>query len=136
PTFPNFIKGDLKDITRTDNYGRRVKNTIWALAGRSTMNFDTHTPIIFNKNTYLKTVVHAWESVMQCTPTTNRDQFIVKSLYGNQAVIPYIYQKDCKVAHPHQIDQPIFSTYPRLTKGMKDFLQKMYPEPSKYEATH
>lgn len=93
--FPNFCKGDLvtliQKLPQYNTYRKSVMRTASTLKqlGLSTNNFDTHTPIIYNKYSFL--------DVMCKYDWTNPYGFVVKSLYANTLNIEPIREPDCKI---------------------------------------
>ena len=125
--FPNFHKGPLIEVKRYDPYGKRVKNTEQYLKhkGYPTLNFDVHTPILFNKSAWLESVHKAnWKE----------ESYVIKSLYANQQEINYIRIDDCKIYRTKDIEgKQIISTYPNPSFEIKQFLKERFPNKSRYE---
>lgn len=129
-TFPYFYSGELENYIKRrglDGYGRRANNTLKTLQrlGLPTKYFDIHTPIIYNKELFLKNVTSQdWNL---------KDGFIIKSLYANSLKIEGVEMKDNKINHAPQQGDRIFSTFPRLKASITRYLQEQFPEKSKYE---
>lgn len=131
-TFPYYFDGDLDTYVKKrglDGYGRRANNTLKTL---QTLNlprkyFDIHTPIVYNKDQFLKHVTaQDW---------TKPDGFIIKSLYANSLKIEGTQMKDNKINRPPQELDLIFSTYPQVKASITRFLIEQFPEMSKFEKT-
>lgn len=131
--FPYFYQGSLVDYVKLrgpDGYGRRASNTLKYLQANDlpTKYFDIHTPIVYNKEAFLKTVTNAvdWQ-----TP----DAFIIKSLYANSLKIEGTESKDFKINTLPPPNCQIFSTFPHVKSAIWRFLQEQFPDQSKYERT-
>lgn len=95
--------------------------------------FDTHTPIIYNKEVFNKLAAkYDWQT----------KNFLIKSLYCNLLCDPGVEMADCKISGPmryNQIKEKIngslfFSTSPQaVSDDMVEVLRELYPEKSKYE---
>ena len=99
-----------------------------------TKNFDTHKPIIYNKQLFQNVVSqYDW----------NRPYgYILRSIYCNTLGIEGVERVDNKINHSH-----IPESWKRITKGLDcfsvgdqstdqyllSFFNKEFPEPSKYE---
>lgn len=136
-TYPYYYKGslDLKKVTRM--YQRSVKNTATFLKdqGKPFLNYDIHTPIIYNAQDFLNL---AW--IWQQSQKLNAG-YVVKSIYANMYNKPGKLQRDTKLNRLKAQDD-----FLRLTKtncmscsdvgwlkGVQAYLKEHYPNPSKYE---
>ncbi len=138
--FPFYCKGDLvltmQHLKPNNLYRRSVERTARTLSGLqlSTTNFDTHTPIIYNKQKFLE--------VMDRYDWNSRFGYVVKSLYANTLKIQGIREPDCKIAHSiiaEQIYQKIdgrkvFSINDKaINDQFKIVIEQLYPNPSRWE---
>ncbi len=131
-TFPNYHKGDLKDSIEPrslDSYRIRLTNTYHQLKkkGFGTLNFDTHTPIIYNKQKFIKmTKLFDW---------TVFEGLVIKSLYGNVYKLKSELMKDYKINSPSQIKEEtqIFSTFPAISADMQKYFKDTYNKASQFE---
>jgi hypothetical protein len=128
-SFPSYYSEDLEVYVKKrglDEYGKRANNTLQHLKsqGLPTKNFDIHTPILYNKQNFLKFV-----SALDWTQKT----YIIKSLYANSMKIEGIEEPDHKHNNPPQADVKVFSTYPNLRASVTRFLTEQFTKPSKYE---
>lgn len=132
-TFPYFHKGLLDTYVanrQNDGYGRRAANTLKFLKANNlpTKHFDIHTPIIYNKELFLKHVVNAVD-------WGNKDGFIIKSLYANALNIEGVEEEDNKMNHPPTSNIKVFSSFPHMKASVTRFLTEQFPEKSKFERT-
>lgn len=138
--FPYFYKGELLQIMGKlppyNKYSKCVHRTAHTLreSGFKEKNFDTHTPIIYNRKKF--------KEVMPTYDWGPRFSFVVKSLYANSLEIEGIYEPDCKIN-----DQPDIEEFKRRIKDRKVFSigndaigdtlhrvwQELYPSKSKWE---
>lgn len=120
-TLETYIKGRYKDP-----YGKRALNTYKAL-GHVTepLFYDTHTPIVIHKQTYLEKVATIdWDK--------SYDGYLVKSLYANQANVTGVQLRDRKSQEP-QPDAKVFSSHPIVKASVQHFLMYTFPHQSKWE---
>jgi hypothetical protein len=133
PTFPYYHRNGLDEYVKRrglDGYGRRSNNTLKRLQELRLpiQHFDVHTPIIYNKASFLEHVTGAdWHK--------KQDGYIIKSLYANSLKIEGVDYKDNKINHPPKPDDLMFSTMPHMRATVTRFLQEQFPEASKYEKT-
>lgn len=135
---PFYYDGKLSELlVKVSNqpYKKQIWNTINELLPEHDMkNFDTHTPIVFNKVKFLDTVVkHDWFI----------DQgYCMKSLYCNQLKIEGTPMEDVKMIRSRtqpNIDlflenKPMFSIDDMaLNNYLKRKFETLYPKKSKYE---
>jgi len=141
PSLPNYYKGTLLNSAkkrRDDRYKRALMNCHNALVKAGTVhqnNFDTHTPIIYNKSKFIQVMdSYDWNK-----PT---DGYVVKSLYANSLNLEGVFQPDCKIDEPMSAphirdkikDRLFFSVGDfGLNEEMKNVLQELYPEKSPWE---
>ncbi len=89
-------------------------------------NFDIHTPILYNKELFLKFVSSLnWQT----------ETYIIKSLYANSLKIEGVEEPDHKINHPPTGREKVFSTYPHIRSSITRFLTEQFPKMSKYEKT-
>lgn len=137
--FPNYHRGYIEPAFRLrppgDAYRVSLKNTWEELkaAGKNTLHFDGHCPIVFNKEKFLQLQQYNW---------TRQYGFVIKSLYGNTFDIPPTYMDDCKIAGKLTVmdivatiwGRPVFSIGDEsLNPEMKALLNKLYHEKSRWE---
>lgn len=140
PTFPYFYKSDLvvtlQRLGQHNMYRRSVLRTAQELQqlGLPTNNFDTHTPIIYDK--------HKFIDVMTKYDWTNRYGFIVKSLYANSLKIEGVREPDCKLNYETNKEniyniirgRKVWSIGNKaVCNELKEVLQELYPTPSRWE---
>lgn len=124
-----FVKG------KTTTYKVSAYNTMMALKrkGHSSLNYDVHTPIIYNKEKFLQLKQYDWNI---------RNGYIIKSLYCNTHSIPGQLINDCKIQEPLTIEgyrqrvegRSFFSIGdPAITPTFKRFMDELYPDKSKFE---
>ena len=139
--FPNFYKCDLTVTIRKvrNMYRKPVLNTARLLSELklTTLNFDIHTPIIYNKNKFV--------DVMTKYNWTVKHGYIVKSLYGNSIGISdgVLIDKDYKLNGDYGYERfkelisktKIWSIGDKaLCDNLTVVLNELYPMPSKWEA--
>ncbi len=130
--FPNYHKGDLGLAIAPrsmDAYRTRLLNTLNQLKNQRfpTLNFDIHTPILYNKEKFINMVKQFDWRV--------KEGLVVKSLYGNFYGLKAVQGTDYKVSGEQQINPqaPCFSTHATVSTQMQRFFQEVYPTPTKYE---
>jgi hypothetical protein len=134
--FPYYHCGHM--VPNVGQYAETKQNTISLFCGRDEVinNYDTHCPILFNKERFMRTVP---------MPDWNRWYgYCLKTLYCITNGITGEYMDDIKIRMPlsaAEITQQLkgrkwFSIGDRCFTegGMVDVLEELYPEPSKYEA--
>jgi hypothetical protein len=134
--FPYYHCGHM--VPGDGQYGETKRNTL-SILGRpiydEVKNFDTHCPILFNK-----------ERFMRSAPLADWNRwygYCLKTLYCVMNGIEGEYMDDIKIRMPLQADEinqaiagrTWFSIGDRCwtPNGMKEILQDLYPIPSKYE---
>jgi len=138
--FPFFYKGDLlfvlKHLPPYNKYSTCVHKTAYKLKelGLETKNFDTHTPILYNKQKFIEVMTqHDWAP---------RFGYVVKSLYANQLKIEGVKEPDCKMNDFPSIEsfyerikeRKVFSIGGgALCDGLKYVWDELYPIPSRWE---
>jgi hypothetical protein len=116
-------------------YKYTVLNTLkWLQKKNSpTRHYDIHVPILYNKERFMQLMQVDWE----------RDH-IIKSLYGNLNHLEGEEMRDLKFGRPFTRQEiraaisgrKFFSISENGTNdGMKEILQQLFPEPSRYEIT-
>lgn len=127
--FPVHHKGDLKgnalNRNEHDPYGITLRNTL-AVVGDQAMNYDTHCPILFNKERFLRSV----GTVCWLKPFG----YGVKTLYCCMNGINGEYYQDCKTDSPLTIPEGrlYFSSH-KGSSQMWRYLDAIFPNKSKYE---
>jgi hypothetical protein len=137
-SYPYLWKCDL-DHTLSINrslYRHHVQSTINVLTenGLPTKNFDTHKPIIYNKQKLWDVIFkYNWEG---------RAGYTMRSLYCNTLGIEGEYRLDCKFnvpMHDVRLEQKVtgedcFSIDDRcIGMFLKRFMERTYSEPSRFE---
>ena len=116
-----------------DNYAKTLANTLGII--RMGNNFDTHCPIVYKKDWFLRSVSTA--------PWYQKNGFCIKSLYCNMNGIEGEYYPDLKINKQHSvgelfsmlIDRPYFSVADQgFTNDFRILLQMLYPCKSIYES--
>lgn len=138
PTYPYYYNNGIKETMERqfNNYRYYVKETLQVLksANKTTLHFDLHKPIVYNKEMF-KTMVgeYNWDIPRG---------YIVKSLYCNHFNLPGTLAQDHKINYPYRGEmlpkvnqnQPMFSIADKaLTPTMKKYIQNLYPNKSKFE---
>lgn len=124
-----YVKG------RVTTYKISANNTLQALKrrGYSTLNFDVHAPIIYNKSKFLELKKYNWNI---------RGAYIIKSLYCNTHGITGEMLTDCKIQtpltelqlHDRIKGRPVFSIGDgAITKTLRLFMDRLYPRESEFE---
>lgn len=138
--FPFFYKSDLyatiQKLRPTNRYRKYLDKTMRVLHSLRlpTKNFDTHTPIIYNKQTFLEIMPkYDWE---------HRIGYVVKSLYANTLRIEGQREPDCKIGFQFLAeecfniikDRKVFSIGDAaLGPQLEVVLNHLYPNKSKWE---
>lgn len=129
--FPSFYFGTLEEYFKrrgADGYGIRARNSMNLLQskGLPTKYFDIHYPILYQKQAFVDHVVKAVD-------INKPHGYVLKSLYANSLNIEGTYARDCKFdkAPPSKAD--CFSTQPRVSGAVYQFLKYRFPNASKYE---
>lgn len=133
-SFPYHYTGLLhEEALRTDPYRQTIENTIKFFPNID-YNFDTHCPIVYNKERFIATVGAADWSV--------KWGYGIKSLYCGLNGIPGEYYPDLKIRENLAsgkikeliAGRPYFSMDDKAREGgMLKVLQELYPKKSKHE---
>jgi hypothetical protein len=136
--YPYYYKGTLQHAVEvnTGEYEKHCLATMEILqrSGLGTLNFDTHKPILYNK----EKVKLLYSQLPHDVPFG----YVAKSTYCNFYSLPGILETDCKISHPHGIERirslnhgrQMFSTGDRaLGLPMQKYLKELYPNKSRYE---
>lgn len=139
--FPFYYKGDLffilKHLPPYNKYSVCVHRTGHTLKnlGLDTKNFDTHTPIIYNKEKFLQ--------IMPQYDWSERFSYVVKSLYANSLGILGVKEPDCKIADSPTLEQfkeriverKVFSIdNAAIGEPLHQLFKELYPNPSRWES--
>lgn len=128
------LEESLRRYTNHQTYRNTLLNTYHQL-NNSGFDFDTHAPIIFQKEIFVRTV-----------PTVNWSRpwgYGIKSLYCNMAGITGEKRADLKIKQSWSkeningllLNRPYFSLDDRaLNNHMIKVLQELYPQKSQYES--
>lgn len=135
--FPYFYKGELKDqLTNPTDYAKTIANTIDVLRGYPLKDFDTHTPILYNKEVFMQ--------IMDKFDWTIPHGYCIKSLYCNLKCMEGTFEQDGKIRKAKNEQQlrawldthSVFSVADEaLNNFLKKRFEKLYPNPSKHEST-
>lgn len=135
--YPYYYKGCLSEEAPDPNYNQSIINTYEYLKNnnKSTLHFDVHTPIIYNTDKFIG-LKEAWEK-----SKSHYFGMVVKSTYCNWYGIEGEIYEDAKI---HELLTA--SDFERIyntncfscsdlgwVHGIADYLEVMYPNPSKYE---
>lgn len=135
--FPYYHMGPM--VPNTGQYAETKRNTILTLSGKDDItqvinNYDCHCPILFDKERFIKVTQVDWSKWYG---------YCLKTLYCVMNGIMGEYMDDIKIRMPlkaDEIKQAIagrswFSIGDRCWTegGMKEVLQTLYPNKSKYE---
>lgn len=135
--FPYYLKGDLSSLlANPTNYAITVQNTINLLKDRNlpTVDFDHHSPIIFNKKKY--------QELMNTIDWSVAHGYCIQSLYCNTYGVKGEFQMDGKIHRQKSAEQLRywFSSYKvfsvddmALDRNLKRAIESLYPVKSKYE---
>jgi len=136
--YPYYWKCDLKRSLELNigEYEKHIKATLDLLQNSNhyTTNFDSHYPIIYNK----ETVKFLYQNLSWNIPFG----YIFKSLYCNYLEITGEYLQDCKISHPYTINQlkqinaerHMFSIEDKAVNvHMSRYIKELYPNKSKFE---
>lgn len=137
--FPTFHKEDLWEYAKRNKenpeYYRTLANSITYLVqnGFRQDNYDTHVPIIYNKEKFKKLEKLNWDEPQG---------YAIKSMYCNMNGINGVYNEDVKCGSLGESkewllnrisNKKYFSLTHFVNVDMKDILQELFPTPSKYE---
>lgn len=139
-SLPFYHKGDLQDtmVKNSGDYRKSLNHSrkLLSEAGKKTLDFDTHFPIVYNKKKFIDTFV--CDGIDWNIPFG----YVIKSVYCNYNDIDGEFGGDCKVQAKltyEQIkekigDRSFFSTSDgSINDDMIKYLNELYPNKSKYE---
>lgn len=129
PNFPYYYSATLKDYLRrrvNDPYGRRTGNSMKYLIQNKLpiKHFDVHYPIIYEKTKF--------KECFKNLPPTHQG-YVIKSLYGNMLKIQGTEIKDCKSPSPPPVNSICYSTHPKPSQKVWQFLEERFPIKSSFE---
>lgn len=130
PNFPNYYKGTLEDY-KFKNNGWYLADLLWTQGkiGNNALNFDTHTPIIYNKTRFK-------ERLGNVEPVG----ILIKSMYAHG--LEGTKEPDAKLYRRHTMREieyktqsaPCFSICDRaINEDLMKFLNYLYPKKSRWE---
>lgn len=136
--YPFYYKNTIPEAIQRNigEYEKHLTQTFNVLRahGLPVLNFDSHYPIIYNKEKFLDMVArYDWEVPFG---------MVLKSMYCNTHKIQGEFLLDCKISHPYNIkqinalnkDRHLFSIADAAYNiYMKRFLNDLFPQKSKYE---
>jgi hypothetical protein len=133
-TFPYFFKGPLFNAVRNKtNYAETVKNTL-SILGHDAKDFDTHTPILYNK--------HTFPEVMKQYDWEVPHGYCIKSIYCAYMGIAGVLADDGKFYKSKTKEHLLhwFSNHAVVSVGdecltyfVKELLGTLFQTKSKYE---
>lgn len=137
---PFYHKGELIDTMAKNagDYRKSLNHSRKYLMkmGKTTLDYDTHFPILYNKEKFSRTFVHS---------DLNWDQpygYTIKSIYANMLEVNGEYGGDCKIQMAMTYeeivkkigDKTFFSTSDGcMNADMIKYLEENYPNKSQYE---
>lgn len=137
-SYPFYHKGLWYDswVNNRSNYRRTANHTRkWLLdRGFPELNFDTHTPIIYNKQKFLT----SFNKVDWNTPWG----YGIKSIYCAVNRVEPVFMEDCKLSKKYSLPdvrlkcdgrQLISFTDAPLKAGLRDYLEEKFPNKSIFE---
>lgn len=137
-SYPFYYKGTVTDswIKNRSDYRKTMNHTRRYLMDRGfdDKNFDTHTPIIYNKKKYLT----SFNEINWGTPWG----YGIKTLYCSVNRIKGEYMPDLKLKKKHTYEEVKELTKGRhvvsctdvpMKYGLADYLEELFPEKSIYE---
>jgi hypothetical protein len=128
------LKDHLKKFPHDYFYGNQIRNTVANLT--TFRHFDNHYPMKLNKEKYLRLFERYKDKIIQLKT------ILIRSLYGNYYNIKAERMPDLKINKPLKINDIKALTKDRyffsigdlaLNNEMKNYLQELYPNKSKYE---
>lgn len=139
-SLPFYHKGELIDTMAKNagDYRKSLNHSRKHLMKmeKPTLDYDTHFPIVYNKEKFSRTFVHS---------DLNWDQpygYVIKSIYANMASVKPEYGGDCKIQMAMSYeeivkkigDKAFFSTSDGcMNADMIKYLNELYPNKSRYE---
>lgn len=139
--FPYFYKGTLLETINTKpfavgGYWNPLRNTnaMLQVRGYTTLNYDHHSPIIYNKEKI--------KQLEKMYDWTVMGGYILKSLYGNTFKVEGIYEPDCKINQCSSIadcrniidQRKLFSIGDNaINAEFTQLMNSLYPNPSRWE---
>lgn len=135
--FPNYIKGELKQLSNPQHYQKALHDTYQYLTelGHTIHNFDCHTPIIYNSQKFQSLLPNFEKSRLAS------NGLVVKSLYGNIFGLEPTLINDCKLttlqtqSDFRKLEDAVVMSCSDGSwhNGVRSYLRKLYPHKSKYE---
>lgn len=135
-TYPYYYSKCLSEGSPNKFYSKNIESTHNYLKGLgcTAMNFDVHTPIIYNSEKFLELQPHIIHS------KRNPWGFVVKSMYSNiHGIVGELYE-DVKINRINdytlaRIEKTNCVSYSDVgyKRGVKEYLMELFPEKSKYE---
>jgi len=136
--YPFYYKNNLKEAISLNigEYEKHLRATLQVLEEKNKpiFNFDSHYPIIYNKEKVKKVIEnYNWNVDFGYT---------FKSIYCNHYHVKGLHLADCKVSHQYSLEQikainkgrSMFSTGEKaMCQAMIRYLKEMFPEKSIYE---
>jgi hypothetical protein len=128
------LKDHLRKFPHDYFYGNQIRNTVANLT--TFRHFDNHYPMKLNKEKYRRLFERYKDKILQLKT------ILIRSLYGNYYNIKAERMPDLKINKPLKINDIKALTKDRyffsigdlaLNNEMKNYLQELYPNKSKYE---
>lgn len=139
-TLPYYHKNDLADTMANNkgDYRKSLNHSRKFLIqnDKPTLDFDTHFPIVYNKDKFLSTFVH------QGLDWNREFGFVIKSVFCNFLNITGEFGGDCKIHHSMRYEEiknkigskEFFSTSDKcMNADMIKYLDELYPTKSQFE---
>lgn len=132
---PFYYKSELRETMNrnTGNYRKTINNTrkILTNKGLTALDFDTHVPIVYNKEKIMCTFEGIDWNILY--------GYGIKSLYCNINKVEPVYEPDCKINNKtyteinNKIKERFCFSTGSLNNDMIRVLNELYPSKSKYE---
>lgn len=136
--YPNYYKGALSEaiMKNTGSYKATMLRTCNFLLdnGKNTLNFDTHTPIVYNRDKFYK----AFENVK----FDEAFGYGIKSIYANMNDIKGEFMEDCKLRTKLTLQEVesitegkhiVSCTDAPMKYGLGEYLKNKFMTKSKFE---
>lgn len=130
--YPYYHRRDLMNRGTTSAYGKILRSTAEYLQSidKPTLNYELHVPIIYDAKKFRSLQKHFKKG------KADRHGFTVRSLYGNIFYVDNVFRLDSKM---NKFDENLLKvdcfscSDVSWRTGVKEYLQKEFPNKSKYE---
>jgi hypothetical protein len=138
--FPYYHRGFLQESiaggNQFNNYKKSMRNTLEALRlkGLKTVDFDIHTPIVYDKEQFPR-IISQFDWNLKWG-------YVIKSLYGNSFGMKSKHLLDGKINSPHTVEglqefikgKAVLSIGDRvINDSFQQFMLELYPKKSRWE---